>query len=49
MRSSIILIALFCSSVLSHEMTPTYPSWSISHIEGVQKTRMAIFNKRSDV
>jgi hypothetical protein len=49
MRSSVILIALFCSSVFSHEMTPTYPSWSISHIEGIQKTRMAIFNKRSDV
>jgi len=30
-------------------MTPTYPMWSVSHVQGVVKTTMEIFNKRADV
>lgn len=47
-------IALVMTMVLSswaqaHEMTPTYPTLSPSHIEGVYKTKMEMFNKRQDV
>ena len=34
---------------LAHEMTPTYPEWRPSHIEGVYKTSLKMFNKRRDV
>ena len=37
------------TSVVAHDMTPTYPEWSVSHIQGVVKTSMEIFNKRKDV
>ena len=30
-------------------MTPTYPKWGVSHIEGISKTTMEMFNKRKDV
>jgi|TARA_R110000765_G_scaffold217846_1_gene322459 hypothetical protein len=30
-------------------MTPTYPKWGVSHIAGISKTTMEMFNKRADV
>jgi len=36
-------------NVSAHEMTPTYPEWEPSHVEGVYKTTMEMFNKRKDV
>ena len=30
-------------------MTPTYPKWEVSHVQGVHKTRVSMFNKRMDV
>ena len=33
----------------SHEMTPTYPVWERAHLAGILKTKMEMFNKRSDV
>jgi hypothetical protein len=30
-------------------MTPTYPKWSTSQIEGIKKTTMSMFNRRKDV
>ena len=33
----------------AHDMTPTYPKWAPSHIQGVYKTTLELFNKRSDV
>ena len=36
-------------NVHSHEMTPTYPTWEVSHVSGVYKTTMDMFNKRNDV
>ena len=41
-------VAIATSSV-AHEMTPTYPVWKPSHVEGVWKTTMKMFNKRKDV
>lgn len=45
----VLLLVLFMSSVRAHEMTPTYPKWQPSHVEGVWKTTMEMFNKRKDV
>jgi len=40
---------LLCSSVAAHEMTPTYPTWQVTYIEGVKKTTMKMVNQRDDV
>ena len=50
MKYIIAAMALIISSVAySHEMVPTYPELSISHIDGLQKTTVTIFNKRAEV
>jgi hypothetical protein len=49
MYRAVILLLLLCGSVGAHQMTPTYPELGLTHIEGVKKTRMEIFNSRSDV
>jgi hypothetical protein len=41
-----IMLAL---PVQAHEMVPTYPRLEISHLDGVLKTTMKMFNKRADV
>lgn len=33
----------------AHEMTPTYPRLTYSHLDGIVKTSMSMFNKRQDV
>ena len=40
---------LLCSNAVAHEMTPTYPKWKVSYIEGVKTTTMKMVNKRKDV
>lgn len=45
----VLLLVLFMTSIRAHEMTPTYPKWVPSHMEGVWKTTMEMFNKRDDV
>jgi hypothetical protein len=45
----LVFLVLFMSSVKAHEMTPTYPKWVPSHMDGVWKTTMEMFNKRKDV
>ena len=40
---------VLCMSVSAHEMTPTYYKWTPSHVDGVYKTTMEMFNKRQDV
>lgn len=52
MKSFIMAIAVSASLVsaaMAHEMTPTYPRLEMSHLDGVVKTTMRLFNKRSDV
>jgi len=50
MKYIIAAMLLTISSVAySHEMVPTYPKLSVSHIDGLQKTSMTIFNKRAEV
>jgi hypothetical protein len=49
MYRSIALCLLLCSSVLGHEMTPTYPEWQVSYSGGIKKTTMRLWNSREDV
>ncbi len=50
MKYIIAALVLAISSVAySHEMVPTYPELTISHIDGLQKTTVTIFNKRAEV
>ncbi len=44
-----LLFMLVSFSSYSHEMTPTYPKFKSSYMEGLLVTEMEIFNKRNDV
>jgi len=41
-----IMLAL---PVQAHEMVPTYPRLEVSHVDGLLKATMKMFNKRADV
>ena len=43
------IISLWASSVSSHDMTPAYPEIKNSHISGIVKVEMSLFNARKDV
>ena len=43
------IMLMFSSMVNAHEMTPTYPKLEPSHLDGLYKTTMQMFNKRADV
>lgn len=49
MKKLIIMFLLVSSPLFAHEMTPTYPKLSPSHLDNVYKTTMEMFNKRDDV
>ena len=49
MKKLIIMFLLVSFPALAHEMTPTYPKLSPSHLDNVYKTTMEMFNKRADV
>jgi hypothetical protein len=49
MKYIMILLMLVASPLYAHEMTPTYPKLSPSHLDNVYKTTMEMFNKRADV
>jgi len=46
-RSLIFLLLL--GSAHAHQMSPTYPEWSASYLDGLSVTRVRVFNKRKDV
>ena len=39
----------YTTPVVAHEMTPTYPEFTASHVDGVLKTTVNMFNRRADV
>ena len=45
----VMLFMLVSSPLMAHEMTPTYPKLSPSHLDNVYKVTMEMFNKRQDV
>ena len=44
-----VLFGLLSSSAYAHEMVPTYPVLTPSHLDGLVKTTMTMFNKRAEV
>ena len=49
MKFVILLLALICSPLYAHEMTPAYPKLVPSYMDGIYRTEMTLFNKRMDV
>lgn len=49
MRIILLLLLALSGNAAAHEMTPTYPEFSVSYMAGVSVTTMNIFNKRKDV
>ena len=52
MYSKIITIFLglvLASSVYAHELTPTYPEFRSSYMDGVGSVSLTLFNRRNDV
>ena len=45
----VLFMLVFTVGAYAHEMTPTYPKLSPSHLNNVYKTTMEMFNKREDV
>jgi len=45
----VLLMVGIGRNAIAHEMTPTYPVFTYSHLSGVMKTTMSMFNKRADV
>lgn len=48
-RNLVFLLCFLSGSVTAHEWTPTYPELEYSHVQGVLRTEMLIFNARKDV
>ena len=44
-----VILFLFALNANAHEMVPTYPKLEPSHVEGVFKAELEMFNKRKDV
>lgn len=49
MHRYLILLFFVSVGVSSHEFTPTYPELKYSHVQGVLKVDMELFNRREDV
>ena len=49
MLKYIIVGIMLALPVQAHEMVPTYPRLQVSHVDGLLKTTMKMFNKRADV
>lgn len=47
--ATLLVIVGIGQNAHAHDMTPTYPKLTYSHLDGVVKTTMSIFNKRQDV
>jgi len=43
------VILFLAFSVNAHQMSPTYPEWTSSYIDGLAVTNVKLFNKRKDV
>ena len=44
-----LIILISGQASLAHDFTPTYPKLENTHIEGVLKAEMKLFNKREDI
>lgn len=48
-RKIILSLILSSSAAIAHEMTPTYPKFYPSYMDGISTTKMNLFNRRTDV
>jgi hypothetical protein len=48
-KTWLFLLLAWAGSVQAHEMTPAYPKLVSSHVAGVKKASLQMFNRRSDV
>jgi hypothetical protein len=48
-RPVILFLFLVCGNATAHQWTPTYFKLEPSHVAGIYKTRMKLFNSRTDV
>ncbi len=49
MLNKVLIFSFFAIAAFSHDMTPAYPDLKPSHVNGVSKVEMSLFNARSDV
>jgi len=49
MRFIILFLLLTGGYASAHQFTPTYPKLEMSHMAGVYKTEMVLFNTREDI
>ena len=49
MYRAVALCLFLFNSAVAHEMSPTYPKWQLSAMDGVVKTTMELWNSRKDV
>ena len=49
MRFIILFLLLTSGYASAHQFTPTYPKLEMSHMAGVYKTEMVLFNTREDI
>jgi len=44
-----LIVSFFIGVAHAHQMSPTYPKWTDSYLDGLSVTRVRVFNKRKDV
>jgi len=49
MRYIMMLLVLIGGYANAHQWTPTYPKLKLSHVSGIMKVDMELFNSRQDV
>ena len=49
MRLIVLLLFLTSGYASAHQFTPTYPKLEMSHMPGVMKADMVLFNNREDI
>tara|TARA_R110002073_G_scaffold241651_2_gene403723 strand:+ start:751 stop:1122 length:372 start_codon:yes stop_codon:yes gene_type:complete len=49
MRFVVLFLCLLSGYASAHQFTPTYPTLELSHITGVYKAEMLLFNTRKEI
>jgi len=49
MRFIVLLLTLLSGYASAHQFTPTYPKLELSHMTGVRKAEMVLFNTRKEI
>jgi len=49
LSKTLIILLGWASAISAHEMTPAYPDLKPSHVAGVVKAEMSLFNSREEI